>query len=607
MLKLLSILILVFISYFPAINGGFIWDDDTFLTDNSIMAQPDALKRFWVTTEAPDYFPLVSTSLWLQRLIWDLNPMGYHIFNIVLHAFNAVMLWLILCKLRFRGAWLAAVIFAVHPVHVESVAWITEIKNLQSTFFFMLSLICYLNFTNSQKKQWYLFSGIFFFMALLSKTSVVMLPLILLLYHWWSDGSLRKKQLINTIPFFVFSAIFSAVTIWFQYNRAGAVGEPWSAGLLERILVAGRAVWFYMGKLVFPLDLMFIYPRWSIDPQKLSSYIPTVALIVIVVFFWNKRKTWWGCPILAGSGYFVINLFPVLGFFNIYFMRYSLVADHWQYLASPGIIVMFVWIVTLLLDYSSLAQSPDGAAIEEGQVQLKKYLKVSLGMLLLGFLAFSTFHRAKIFKKNFSIWEDTLLKNPGAWMAHNNMGIELEKQGKLNEAIKHYKETLRLNPRYVIAYNNLGLALKQKGDFEEAAIYFREAIRNNSKFWESLNNLGYVLNTLGRVEEAASYFEQVLAINPFSVEAHNNLANILDAKGKIEEAKKHYKKALSIDPENAKIHNNLGALFQAEKEYLKSINHLQKALQLKPDFKEARQSLSIVMEQYRKAEAKRNK
>ena len=560
------------------------------------MAKPDALKRFWVTTEAPDYFPLVSTSLWLQRLVWDLNPMGYHIFNVVLHAFNAVMLWLILCKLRFRGAWLAAVIFAVHPVHVESVAWITEIKNLQSTFFFMLSLICYLNFTNSQKKQWYLFSVILFFMALLSKTSVVMLPLILLLYHWWSDGSLRKKQLINTIPFFVFSAVFSAVTIWFQYNRAGAVGEPWSAGLLERILVASRAVWFYMEKLVFPLDLMFIYPRWSMETQKFTSYVPTVALIVVIVFFWNKRKTW-GCPILAGLGYFVINLFPVLGFFNIYFMRYSFVADHWQYLASPGIIVIVVWIV----DYSSLAPSPDGNAAEEGHAQLKKYLKVSAGILLVGFLTFSTFHRAEIFKKNFSILEDTLIKNPGAWMAHNNMGIELEKQGKLNEAIKHYKETLRLNPGYAIASNNSGLVLKHKGDFEEAAIYFREAIRNDPKFWESLNNLGYVLNTLGRVEEAASSFQQALAINPFFVEAHNNLANILDAKGKIEEAKKHYKKALSIDPENAKIHNNLGTLFQEEKEYLKAINHFQKALQLKPDLKEARQNLSIVMKQYRRS------
>ncbi len=599
MIKILSIFILVFISYFPAINGGFIWDDDTFLTDNPIMAKPDALKRFWVTTEAPDYFPLVSTTLWLQRLIWGLNPMGYHIFNIVLHAFNGVMLWLILYKLRFRSAWLAAAIFAVHPVHVESVAWITEIKNLQSTFFFMLSLICYLNFTNSQRKQWYLFSVIFFFMALLSKTSVVMLPILLLLYHWWSDGSLKKEILLNTIPFFTFSVFFSAVTIWFQYNRAGAVGEPWSTGFLERILVAGRAVWFYMGKLVFPFDLMFIYPHWSMEPQKLSSYMPTVALILLIVFFWNKRKIWGG-PILAGSGYFMINLFPVLGFFNIYFMRYSFVADHWQYLASPGIIVMVVWIATSLLD-SSFSSPSHRNTVEEYHAQSKKYLKASLGILLLGFLTFTTFHRAEIFKKNFSLWEDTLAKNPGAWMAHNNMGIELEKQGKLNEAIKQYKETLRLNPSYAVAYNNLGLALKQKGDFEEATIYFRKAIQNNPKFWESLNNLGYVLNTLGRREEAASYFQQALAINPFSVELHNNLANILVAKGKIDKAKKHYKKALRIDPENAKIHINLGTLFQEEKEYLKAINHFQKALQLKPDLKEARQYLSVVMEQYRKS------
>ena len=603
MLKFFSIIILVCVSYFPSIYGGFIWDDNTFLTDNPIMEKPDTLKRFWMSTEAPDYFPLVSTSLWLQRLLWGLNPMGFHIFNIVLHAFNTVMLWHILCKLRFRYAWVAAAIFGVHPVHVESVAWITEIKNLQSTFFFMLTLICYLNFLYSQKKRWYIFSLLIFLLALLSKTSVVMLPLILLLYHWWSEESLSKTSLLNAVPFFVLSALFSAVTVWFQYNRAGAMGESWSVEYLERVAIAGRAVWFYMGKLILPLDLTFIYPRWSMDPGKASSYVPVTALLSVFIILWNRRRSW-GRPLLAGSGYFVINLFPILGFFNIYFMRYSFVTDHWQYLASPGIIVLAVWIVTLLIDDASLTRSFAMNNTKGSFFQMKKYLKVSLGCLLLGILMFSTFQRAKIFQKNFSIWEDTLKKNPNSWMAHNNIGLHLEEKGKLNEAIEHYKAAIRINPRYAVTYDNLGLILKRKGNPEEAAIHFKEAIRQDPKLWTSYNNLGYVLNALGKHDEAASYFQRALAINPRSIVAHNNLANILDAKGDIEKAKVHYMKALSIDSENAEIHNNLGTLFQAEKKYIKAVKHFQKAIELQPDLKEARKNLTIAMELLKKAAAK---
>lgn len=621
MAKLFSIIILVFVSYYPAINGEFIWDDDTFLTNNPIMDKPDALKRFWASTEPPDYFPLVSTSLWLQRLFWGHNPMGYHIVNIVLHFFNAVLLWRILYKLNLQGAWIAAAIFALHPVHVESVAWITEIKNLQSTFFFMLTIICYLNFANpvkerlvdgslksrrifgllqgllstslvaffngvnKQKKQWYFFSLLFFLMALLSKTSVVMLPLILLLYHWWKDGTIKKKILANGIPFFLLSAIFSWITIWFQYNRAGAVGEPWSIEFLERVAIAGRAVWFYLGKLIFPYDLMFIYPRWSMGAGQLISYLPVIALIIVSLVLWNKRKVW-GRPLLAGLGYFVINLFPVLGFFNIYFMRYSFVSDHWQYLASPGVIVLGVWIINSYSNHFS------GIAL----------LKKTIGFLLLGFLAFSTFHRAEIFQKNFTIWEDTLKKNPSAWMAHNNMGIELEKQGKQEMALEHYQKAIEINPHYAISHDNFGLILQRKGRFKEAVVHFKQAIKEDPKFWESFNNLGYVLNKLGKTDEAITYFQHALEVNPYSAEAHNNLANILDAKGKIEEAAMHYKKALSINPKNAEIHNNLGALLLSDRQHLKeAINHFQKAVQINPALKKARQNLAIALKKYRES------
>lgn len=611
MLKLLALTILIFVSYSPAINGGFIWDDDTFFTKNPVMAKPDALKRLWFTTQTPDYFPLVSTSLWLQRLIWGLHPMGYHIFNIILHFFNAVLLWLILKKMKIPGAWMAAAIFGIHPVNVESVAWITEIKNLQSTFFFMLTIFSYLSFVEKQKKSLYVFSLIFFLMALLSKTSVVMLPLLLLLYHCLVDGPLKKKDLINSVPFFVFSALFSLITIWFQYNRAGAMGEPWSTGFGERVAIAGRVVWFYIGKLIFPFNLMFVYPRWSINSKLFFSYLPVIALIALGFVLCKKRKSW-GWPLLAGVGYFVINLFPVLGFFNIYFMRYSFVADHWQYIASPGIITLVVWAGIAVQDHflfvpdAPLVASDAGKMLRGQSFQFYKHFsgitlfKGLTGFLMLLVLAFFTYQRSGIFQENFTLWDDTLKKNPKAWIAHNNIGLELEKQGKLEEAMEHYLETLRINPRYAISHDNLGLLLQRKGKLEESAIHFRKAIQEDPSFWESFNNLGYVLNMLGRQDEAVTYFQKALEINPYSLEAHNNLANIFSIKGEIEEAKKHYEGAMGIHYDNAEIHNNFGALLMDEKKYLEAMYHFRKALEIKPDLKEARLNLSIVLKQFGK-------
>lgn len=613
-IKLLSLVILVFVSYSPVINGEFIWDDDTFLTNNPIMTKPDALKRFWASTESPDYFPLVSTSLWLQRLLWGLDPVGYHVFNIIIHTFNAIALWFLLCKLKFRFAWMAAAIFALHPVHAESVAWITEIKNLQSTLFFFLTLICYLNFLEKQKRGWYIASLLLYLMALFSKTSVVMLPLILLLYHWWEDSSLKQKYITNSIPFFVFSIVFSLVTIWFQYNSAGATGKPWSVEFPERVFIAGKAVWFYFGKLLFPVDLIFIYPRWSMDLRLLNSYFPAVTLVALMIVLWVKRKGY-GRPLLAGFGYFVINLFPVLGFFNIYFMRYSFVADHWQYLASPGIIVLAVWLVISMLDqvsslhnYSSMPPAPGnvfrkGLLNKNSQFPAIALTKVSIGFLLLFFLVVSTYNRAGVFQKSFLIWEDTLKKNPNAWMAHNNIGVELEKQNKWQEAEAHYKEAVRINPHYAPAHDNLGLMLKQKNKFDEAAVHFRNAIHEDPEFWESFNNLGYALIMLGKTDEAVTYFQQALQINPYSIEAHNNLANILDTKGKKEEARKHYWEALRINPDNAEIHNNIGTILLADKKYLEAIDHFRKAIQINPTLKTARNNLSSALELFNKNQA----
>ncbi|MEC7640570.1 MAG: O-GlcNAc transferase, partial [Nitrospinota bacterium] len=328
--------------YFPTLHAGFIWDDDVFFTRNPLMARPDALKKFWMSGEAPDYFPLVSTTLWAQRQLWGLDPFGYHLVNICFHALNSILFWRVLSLLAVPGAWTAAMLFALHPIQVESVAWVTQIKNVQSTFFYLLTVLFYLRWDSCDLGRRNYFLSLFaFLLALLSKTSVVMLPVVLVLYHGWKGDRSAKTLLRNTSPFFVLALILALVTIWFQYQSAGAKGPDFALGFAERFVNAGHVVWFYLLKLLLPVNLTFVYPRWAFDTGDWVSYLPHAGLVALAYLLFVKRWSW-GRSALFGLGYFVVTLFPVMGFFNIYFMRYSFVADHWQYVAGQGIIPLAV-------------------------------------------------------------------------------------------------------------------------------------------------------------------------------------------------------------------------------------------------------------------------
>lgn len=573
--KVLLLILAVCLVYYPSTHAGFIWDDDTFLTRNPVMASPDALNRFWLSTDTPDYFPLVSTNLWVQKQIWGFNPLGFHWVNIAFHALNAVLVWGTLALFAVPGAWVAALVFAVHPVQVESVSWITEIKNLQSTFFYLLAACCYLLYDRDKRNGFYALSLAAFLPALLSKTSVVMFPVVLLLYHWWKRDAFSMKLLTRTGGFFILSAVFGAVTLWFQYQRAGAKGPDWDLSFMERFIIAGRAVWFYLGKLLMPVNLTFVYPRWSPDPAAWVSYLPHLGLILVAAIFYAKRETW-GRHAAFGLGYFILSLLPVLGFFNIYFMRYSFVADHWQYIASLGAITLAV-----------------GAVFHfAGE---RKILRNGFVILLIAGLAGIAWTRQAAFQNNVVLWEDTLKKNPAAWIAHNNMGIELELQGKMQLSVHHYQETLRLKPDYAEAEDNLGLALLKMGRQEESKIHFQNAIRLDAEFWEPYNNLGTVLASEGNYTESARNFETSLKLNPHNSEGRNNLALILDQQGHKEEALKQLDLALEDPVTRHKVHTNIGAILLDMGRVEEAIEHFRQALLLQPDFTPAQKNLNRVL------------
>ena len=544
------IVLITLLVYMPAMQAGFIWDDDTFLTENPLIKAHDGLYRFWFTTEAPDYFPLTSSSLWLEWRLWGRNATGYHVVNVVLHAVSAALIWLVLTRLKVPGAWLAGLVFAVHPVNVESVAWITERKNTLPMAFYVLTMLLYLRFEDYERRRWYFLSLCSFLMALLSKTSVVMLPFVLLGFAWWQRGSIVRKDLVRSVPFFALSGLMGLVTVWFQYNVAISKEIVRPEGFLSRLAGAGWAIWFYLYKAIIPYKLSFVYPRWQIDTSSVISFVPALILVGCAVLFWWYRRAW-GRVLLFGLGYYVVTLFPVLGFFNIYFMRYSLVADHWQYTSIIGIIALVVGV---------------GVWFCQGWPNKRHRLATAAAVALVGLFGVLTWNQCQIYKDVERLWRDTISKNPEGWMAHNNLGLVLEGQSSLQEAIAHFSEALRLKPDYPEAHNNLGLALRKAGKPEEAMAHYARALQIKPDFAEAHNNLGFGLHKQGKLREAMAHYARALQIKPDLAEAHYNLGVALQKQGRLHEAMTHYAKALQIKPDFAEARSGMElAIRQARK------------------------------------------
>jgi Tfp pilus assembly protein PilF len=551
--------------YSAAIGNGFVWDDKLHLIDNVVL-QENGLFRVWLTTDYINYWPLTSTSYWLEHQLWGLEPAGYHVTNIVLHTVSSLLIWRILLQLKIPAAWVAALLFAVHPVNVESVAWIAQRKNVLCLVFYLCALYSYLRFDENGRRGMYLLAVVCFLLAMLSKGAAVALPVVVLLCLFWRRR-LCARDLIDSLPFFIVAGVMSLVEIWFQYTNA--IGDDFvrDDSFLARLTGAGWVIWFYIDKAFMPLDLTFVYPRWKIDPADALAHIPNLMLIVLLAIAWRYRHRW-GRPVLFALAYFIVTLAPVLGFINIYFMKFSFVADHYQYLSIIAPIALVSG-----AGWTYFAQSS----------RRNRLAACGAATLLVLMLGMASWRQTHFYKDRETLWHDTIRKNPQCWLAYYNLGNLVSEQGRFDVAEAHYRQALRINADDAWAHHNLAIVLEKQGRLDEAARSFQQALQHDPRLAVVQYNLGCLRVRQQRLVQAVQHFRAALQIEPKMAKAHNNLGAVLQSQGQADEAAGHYRRALQIDPKNVHTHLNLGRLLIQQGRRVQGETHLREANRLKSE------------------------
>jgi protein O-mannosyl-transferase len=584
----LVLVIATFVAYMPATRAGFVWDDQAHVTSNINLRSAGGLWRIWFEPEASQqYYPLQLSSYWLEFHLWGLHPLGYHLVNVLLHTGNAILLWQVLRRLQVPGAWLAAAIFAVHPVEVESVAWVSERKNMLSGMFYLLALLAFFRyrppaaFTGKDRHpdcRSYLLGLFLFVCALLSKTVACSLPAVMVLLLWWKKGRVEKRDVYALTPLFVIGAALGLTTAWLEKYHVGAAGTDWSLSFVQRCLLAGRALWFYAGKLFWPHPLSFIYPRWEIDAHTWWQYLFPVAAAGVWVTLWLLRRRLGRGPLVAVSA-FAVMLFPALGFFDVYPFRYSFVADHYQYLAGIGLIALFV------------ATASNWASSR----QLKRDTQCAGSASLLLVLGALTWRQAQIYRNAQTVWRDTLVKNPRCWLAHNNLGNASLQAGNVPDAVRHYELALQFNPGLAEAHNNLGTALIQTGKLQAAIEHYQLAVRINPDLVMARYNLGLASAHAGKLPKAIQQWEQAAQLQPNMTEAQMDLADAFLRTGRTRDAITHYEQVLRFHPNDAEAHRKLAVALIATGNPQPAISHLEHALRINPDLAEAQNNLAWLL------------
>jgi tetratricopeptide (TPR) repeat protein len=536
----------VLAAYAPAFRAGFVWDDTEYVTANPLLRDADGLRKIWFSREAPSqYFPLVYTVLRGEYALWGVDPRGYHAVNILLHAVNALLLWRILAVLAVPGGWLAAMLFALHPVQVESVAWVTELKNVLSALFCFLTILAWTRFTDrATAKPWrpYALCLSLYALALAAKTTAATLPAALLLVDWYRGRDVGRRQIVQLAPFAALGCAMGALTVWWERVHQGTWGPEFAFTPIERLLIAGRALWFYLAKLAWPAHLAFNYPRWKIDAGEPAQYLWPLAALGAGLVLWRSRGRRGPA---AAFAFFAVTLAPLLGFFSLYTFKYSFVADHYQYVAAAGPLAL-------------------AAAVLQRWRDARPAFRVALhgvaGAVLL-VLAALTWGKCHAYRDWETLWRDTIANNPESVLAHYNLGLLLAQTGRQEEAVASYREAARIEPENPVLLNNYGTALL----------------------------------VAGKLPEAEGVLAKVVRLDPGRAGAHANLGNVFVAQGRNAEALAQYREAIRLDPLDPHQPFNIGRLSAVLGDYAEAERWLRVSLQRKPGRAETHRLLATVL------------
>jgi protein O-mannosyl-transferase len=565
--QVLGLALLILLAYARVAHADFNWDDDAHITGNPTIIGPLGLKEIWTSGKA-NYFPLTMTSFWVEHAFWGLSPGPYHVVTLLFHAAGALVLWRVLLRLSVPGAWAGAALWALHPVQVESIAWICELKNTQSGLFYLWSVLFFVRWLQRHGQpgagREYALSLAASILAVLSKSSTVMLPVVLLLIAWW-QGRRKWRDAIWLAPFFAVSLVAGGWTIWEQKVNSMASGPDWSHGLAARFVIAGKVPWFYLGKLIWPEPLVFIYPRWDVTALTFIHWLPLVALLVA------GGALWWGRsgraqPVSVALVYFLISLFPVLGLFDVFFFKYSFVGDHLQYLASMGpLVLVAAAVVTVARRWAGTKLVPAGATVA-----------------LLGGVALLTWRQTAIYRTRETLWRDTVTLNPRAWIARVNLGSELMSTGRPAEAIPHLQASLQIKPNDPMAETNWGVALIQLDRAAEAVPHLEAAARLMPTLAEAHDALGLALSATGQNDAALTQASEAVRLKPDDPNMRLNLGGRLAAVGRLPEALAQLERGTQGAPQHAGLWTAQGQVLVTMGRGDEAIARFQRAVQLDP-------------------------
>lgn len=562
--------------YMPSLQAGFIWDDRFLLTENPLMRLQDGLARLWFSTQNYDYYPVTYSSFWIEWRLWGLNPVGYHVVNILLHAANGLLLWRVLVRLGIPGAWFAALLFAIHPVNAASVGWIAERKNTLSLLFYLAASLCFFRHEVCRNKSSYAAALVFFILALLSKTSVVMLPAVLLLCAWWQRGWITRTDLLRTAPFFLLSLVAGLVTIWFQSHNVVNEEVISMGDWPTRAVRAGWAAAFYAGKLLYPTKLSLLYPSWEVGWEP-AWILPGAGLLALLLAAWVFRGTW-GRALLFGIGYFFLSLLPVLGFVKMYYFRLSPVADHWLYIPGIGIIALAVsgaWTFALRFHVENIA----------------KLIAVAVA----GLLGILTWQRAVVLQTPESLWADVLNKDPESVTALVNLSLDRLSRGLRAESLDYARRAVAISPLSVESRLNLGAILDASGLVAESVAAYESAVRLQPRHAAAHFELAIAWNSAGDSERALKEYESAVELRPDDFQYRMDLGSQLFHLRRHNEAAEQFQAAIKLDPTSANAHANLGASLHSMGDLREAAAAYREALRLKPGHPNARQNLDALL------------